>query len=173
MANTPSNTPATSEPIDPGAPGWRSLVGFVAVCLTAAAFGALLTVPGVGTWYAGLHKPEWTPPSQLFGPVWTLLYMMMAVAAWLVWREHRDASRMKAINLFLAQLVLNVAWSACFFTLRSPALAMADIAVLWLAIVWTTAAFARITLGGALLMLPYLAWVTFAAALNFAIWRLN
>jgi tryptophan-rich sensory protein len=150
-----------------------SLVLWIAGCLLASAVGAMATATSVTTWYQQLQRPPWTPPDGLFGPVWTVLYVTMGVAAWLVWREERGRDRRRAIVLFLAQLLVNVAWSWLFFGLRSPGLALVDILVLWALIVATTIAFARVRPSAALLLLPYLAWVSFAMALNLSIWRLN
>jgi tryptophan-rich sensory protein len=123
-----------------------------------------------GTWYGSLNKPEWNPPPWIFGPVWTALYLIMAVAAWLVWR--RDGWRWP-LRLFFTQLLLNVAWTPVFFGAREIGLAFAVIIALWLAILFTMLAFLRISKAAAFLLLPYLAWVTFAAILNFTLWRLN
>jgi tryptophan-rich sensory protein len=139
----------------------------------AAGLGAWLTSRSVATWYPTLVRPAWTPPAWAFGPVWTALYLLMAVAAWLVWRERARAAVGVPLALYAAQLVLNVAWSGLFFGLRSPAAALADIAALWLAIAATLVAFARVRPLAAGLLAPYLAWVTYAAALNWALWRLN
>lgn len=147
---------------------WLGLLVALAACYGAAAIGTQFTP---GEWYAGLVKPSWNPPSWLFAPVWTVLYGMMAVASWLVWRT-RAAVR-TALTLFALQLVLNATWSWLFFGLERPDLAFADIVLLWLALLATTAAFFRIRAAAGILMLPYLFWVSFAAALNFAIWRLN
>ena len=118
-------------------------------------------------------RPEWAPPSSVFGPVWTVLYALMGIAAWLVWRERHTPGSRRALLLFGAQLVLNTLWSWLFFAWHQGGLAFLDIVVLWLLIVLTIVAFWRIRpLAGALL-LPYLAWVTYAAALNLAVWRLN
>ena len=143
----------------------------IAVCLGAAWLGSLLTRPALTPWYAGLAKPSWTPPNWLFAPAWIILFLAMAFAAWLVWRQ----SSLTAVpmQLFLVQLVLNVGWSAVFFRLRSPGAAFVEIAMLWCGILITTIAFKRIVPLAGWLMIPYLTWVTFAAALNFAIWRLN
>lgn len=146
------------------------LVFWLAVTFAAAAVGSRF-LPGA--WYATLAKPTWTPPNQVFAPVWTLLYVLMAVAAWMVWKQ--DASRIAWLPLgaFALQLVLNAAWSWCFFGLHRPDLALLDIAALWLALAATVALFWAVRpLAGALL-LPYLAWVTFASALNGAVWWLN
>jgi benzodiazapine receptor len=147
------------------------LISCIAVCLGAAGLGSLLTQPALRPWYAGLAKPWWTPPNWLFGPVWTILYLAMAVAAWLVWR--RSSLTAFPMQLFLLQLLLNVAWSAIFFHFRAPGWAFIEIATLWCAILLTTIAFGRSAPLPGWLMIPYLMWVTYAAALNFAIWRLN
>ena len=143
----------------------------IAVCLGAGWAGSLLTRRALQPWYGNLTKPHWTPPSWLFGPVWTILYVVMAVAAWLVWRH----SSLSAVPmwLFLLQLLLNVAWSAVFFRFHTPGWAFVEIAVLWCAILLTTIAFGRTVLLAGWLMVPYLLWVSYAGALNFAIWRLN
>lgn len=146
------------------------LGAFLLLCFGAAAFGAQF---GPGEWYASLNKPSWNPPNWIFGPVWTLLYTMMATAAWLVWR--RGGFRLNAAPLcvFLLQLVLNGLWSWLFFGLRNPAAAFAEIVALWLAIAATLWLFLPASRIAAWLLAPYLAWVTFAAVLNFTLWRLN
>ena len=147
------------------------LIVCIVVCLGAAGIGSLLTTPALRPWYEGLRKPRWNPPNWLFGPVWTVLYLAMAIAAWLVWRKAGlTAAPMK---LFLTQLVLNVAWSALFFRLRSPGLAFGEIVVLWFAILATTIGFWRAVPAAGWLLVPYLIWVSYATALNFSIWRLN
>lgn len=151
---------------------WVGLAISVVVCFAAAGFGSLFTAPAIGGWYAGINKPSWTPPNWLFGPVWSALYLMMAVAAWLVWRE-TGLTRGAALKLFAAQLLLNALWSYLFFGLKRPGFAFAEIVLLWVAILATTLAFRRVTPAAAWLMVPYFLWVTFAAALNFQIWRLN
>ena len=124
-----------------------------------------------GEWYQSIAKPSWTPPGWLFGPVWTVLYALMAVAAWRVWRTAPAPARSLALGLMLAQLVLNAAWSPLFFGLRSPALAFVDICALWLALVWTMVAFRRVDAPAGWMLVPYLAWVSFALVLNGAIWQ--
>jgi len=154
----------------------RQAVGFVvsiAVCFGAAGIGSMLTAPSIGGWYAALLKPAWTPPNWLFGPVWSALYLAMAVAAWLVWRRVGFSGDRGALTLFAAQLVLNVCWSAIFFWAHRPGLAFAEIVLLWLLILATAVAFRPVSRAAAWLMAPYLVWVAFAAALNFSIWRLN
>lgn len=143
----------------------------IAVCLGAGWLGSLVTRPSLTAWYEGLAKPHWTPPDWLFAPVWTTLYVTMGVAAWLVWR--RRSLETIPMRLFLVQLLLNVAWSAVFFRFRSPGWAFLEIVVLWCAILLTAIAFGRIARIAGWLMAPHLLWVSYAAALNFAIWRLN
>ena len=145
---------------------------FFLACFLAAALGSAFTAASVGSWYPGLAKPPWTPPAGVFGPVWTALYSLMAVAGWLVWRRGGEA-RWGALRWFAAQLALNVGWSAIFFGLRLPGPAFAEILVLWLAIAATLVASWRVSRTAGLLLVPYLLWVGFAAALNLAIWRLN
>jgi tryptophan-rich sensory protein len=147
-----------------------ALAGWVLLCFGAAAFGGLF-MPG--EWYASLKKPSWNPPGWVFGPMWTTLYVMMAVAAWLVWRQGGWGKQRKPLVIFLAQLVLNAAWTPLFFGLKYPGLAFAEILLLWLAIAATVAVFRRVSCAAAWLLAPYLAWVSFAAALNFTLWRLN
>ena len=143
----------------------------IVVCLGAGWLGSLLTRPALMTWYEGLSKPNWTPPNWLFAPVWTILYVGMGVAAGLVWR--RSSLTALPMQVFLLQLLLNVAWSAVFFRFRSPGWAFLEIVVLWCAILLTAVAFGRIAPVAGWLMVPYLVWVSYATALNFAIWRLN
>ncbi|MGD0962445.1 MAG: TspO/MBR family protein [Candidatus Acidiferrales bacterium] len=147
------------------------LVASVAVCLGAAGLGAFMTTPALRPWYAGLNKPPWTPPNWLFGPVWTVLYLAMAVAAWLVWQ--RTGLRHRPMKVFVLQLALNVAWSGLFFGFRSPGAAFAEMIALWLAILATLIEFWKTMPAAGWLFIPYLIWVSFAAALNFSIWRLN
>ena len=143
------------------------LAGWLALCFGAAAAGARCKP---GPWYAALQKPAWNPPAWIFAPVWTILYALMAVAAWMVWRQ---AGLVPEHGLFVAQLALNAAWTWLFFGLRRPGLALAEIAALWLAIVATVVAFWSVLPLAGLLLVPYLAWVTFAGALNAALWRRN
>jgi benzodiazapine receptor len=143
----------------------------ILVCLGAAGLGSFWTTPALRPWYTSLSKPRWTPPNWLFGPVWTILYVAMAIAAWLVWRKvGLEAVQMQ---IFLLQLLLNVAWSALFFRLRSPGTAFAEIIMLWFAILATSIEFWRAVPAAGWMLLPYLVWVSYATALNFSIWRLN
>lgn len=152
---------------------WLILALSVLICLGTAGLGAAWTNLSVGDWYAALNKPSWNPPNWVFGPVWTALYIGMAVAAWLVWRKNGLAAAWLPLLLFGVQLFLNAAWSALFFGMRSPGIAFADIVLLWIAILATIVAFGRISSLAATLLVPYLAWVSFATALNWSIWRLN
>jgi len=144
------------------------LLGFLVVTFVAASFGALF-MPG--EWYAALTKPAWTPPNWVFGPVWTVLYVLIAVSAWLVWRAQPRLS--SALGLWLGQLGLNGVWSWLFFGLQRPGLAAIDIVVLLVAIGATAYMFARVSRPAALLLLPYACWVGYATTLNIAIWHLN
>ena len=147
-----------------------ALAGWLVLSFSAAAIGGFF-MPG--DWYAALKKPSWNPPNWIFAPVWTTLYAAMGTAAWLVWKRGGFAGQRVALSFFLAQLLFNALWSPLFFGIHHPGLAFADIALLWLALLCTVAAFWKASpLAGALLV-PYLAWVTFASALNFALWRLN
>jgi tryptophan-rich sensory protein len=149
-----------------------SLVGWLLLCFAAAALGAIASA-NAPEFYAQLARPAWAPPAWLFGPVWAVLYLLMAIAAWLVWRERGFRGAPVAIGLFTIQLGLNSLWSWLFFAWHLGALSFVEIVVLWGLILATTVAFWRVRpLSGALL-LPYFAWVTFAAALNYAIWQLN
>ena len=149
---------------------WLGLAFWLGVSFAAAWVGSHFQP---GEWYARLNKPALTPPGWLFGPVWTVLYACMALAAWLVWRKRGLAGAKRELALFAVQLALNVAWSWLFFGLRSPGLAFADIVLLLAAIAATTAAFWRVSTTAGLLFVPYLGWVAFAGVLNFAIWRMN
>lgn len=146
------------------------LVLAVVVCFAAAGIGAQF-MPG--EWYASLEKPSWNPPNWIFGPVWAVLYLMMAVSAWLIWRERGWQGGRIPLMIFAAQLVLNAAWSWLFFGQYRPDLALVDIVALWLAIVTTIRVFQPISRTAAWLLVPYLCWVTFATLLNLALWRLN
>jgi tryptophan-rich sensory protein len=135
--------------------------------------GAAATATSVGGWYQTLAKPSWNPPDWLFGPVWSMLYLMMAVAAWLVWRGHGWRAARPALTWFGIQLALNVTWSFLFFGLHRPGLALVEIISLWLSILATGIAFRQTSVAASLLLVPYLAWTSFAVFLNFALWRLN
>lgn len=147
-----------------------ALVALLALSFGAASMGGFF-LPG--EWYADLHKPAWNPPNWIFAPVWSALYIMMAISAWLIWKRGGFSCQRVALSLFLLQLVFNALWSPLFFGLRNPVLGLVDIALLWLALLFTTFAFWKVhALAGALLA-PYVAWVSFAGVLNFTLWRLN
>ena len=126
-----------------------------------------------GEWYAVLAKPSWNPPSSVFAPVWSTLYVLMGIAAWLVWRKVGFAGAPVALGLFVVQLVLNSLWSYLFFGIHQPGAAFVDIVVLWLVILATTIGFWRVSVPAGVLLLPYLCWVGFASVLNLQLWRLN
>lgn len=148
------------------------LFGWLLLVFAAAALGGWASA-SAGDFYRDLVRPPWAPPGWLFGPVWSVLYTLMGVAAWLVWRRAGFAGARGALLLFVAQLAANALWTWLFFAWRLGALAFAEIVVLWLLIAATALAFDRIDRRAALLLLPYLAWVGFACALSFATWRLN
>jgi tryptophan-rich sensory protein len=148
------------------------LAGWLAASFATGAIGALATARA-SAFYGALSQPVWAPPGWLFGPVWTLLFILMGLAAWLVWRENGFRGARLALGLYGLQLVANALWSWIFFAWQLGAVAVAEIAVLWLLIAATLAAFWRLHRLAALLLLPYLAWVSFAAALTFSLWRLN
>jgi translocator protein len=148
------------------------LVGWLLVSFAAAAIGGVASA-NADTFYEQLRRPAWAPPSWLFGPAWTVLYVLIGVAAWLAWRERRVAEARGAFALFFVQHAANALWTWLFFAWRNAGLAFAEIVVLWGLILATLVAFWRIRpLAGALLV-PYLLWVAYAAALTFAVWRMN
>ncbi|TPG09883.1 tryptophan-rich sensory protein [Rhodanobacter glycinis] len=148
------------------------LIGWLLLSFAAAAIGSIASIQAAA-FYQQLAQPSWAPPSSVFGPVWSLLYALMGIAAWLVWREGGWRRQRGVLALFVLQLAVNALWSWLFFGWHRGALAFADIVLLWLLIVATTIGFWRVRpLAGALL-LPYLGWVSFAAALNYAVWHLN
>jgi len=149
------------------------LIAWTGLCLGAGLIGSVFTTRSVGDWYLALSKPSWTPPQGVFGPVWTVLYVMMGVAAWLVWRRSGLVAAALPLALFAVQLVLNIAWSAIFFGMRQPGWAFVDIVALWVAVFVTMIAFYRVTPTAGVLLAPYLVWITFASALNLSIWRMN
>ncbi len=146
------------------------LAGFVVACGFAASMGAFFAP---GAWYERLAKPAWRPPNWLFAPVWTLLYVMIAVSGWLVWRTDGFAGAALPLAVYALQLLLNAAWTPLFFGLHRPDLAFFEIVLMWVAIAATIVLFAAVNPVSAWLLAPYLVWVSFASALNFAIWRLN
>ncbi|HKI02070.1 MAG TPA: TspO/MBR family protein [Thermoanaerobaculia bacterium] len=148
------------------------LLGWLAVSFSAAAIGGLASA-NAGDFYRELIRPEWAPPAWLFAPAWTVLYLLMGIAAWLVWREDGFREASTALTLFLIQLAANALWSWLFFVWHLGGFAFGEVLILWLLILCTMIAFWRVRpLAGALL-LPYLGWVTFASALTFSVWQRN
>ena len=149
-----------------------ALIGWLAICFLAAAIGAAASVQA-DTFYAQLIQPDWAPPAAVFGPVWTILYALMAIAAWLVWKARNSPMARMGLFVFFLQLALNTLWSWLFFRWHLGALAFVDILVLWALIVATLVMFWRVRPLAGVLLVPYLLWVSFAAALNYSIWQLN
>lgn len=146
----------------------------IAICQIAGLVGSIFTTPAIPLWYASLAKPSFNPPNWVFAPVWTTLFLLMGIALYLVLREFPEKPSSKnALIAFAIQLALNTGWSIMFFGLKSPLAGFIWIVILWLAILVTIITFSRITKTGAILLLPYILWVSFATILNFFIWRLN
>jgi tryptophan-rich sensory protein len=167
-------------------PNWLALLAFIVLALAAGVIGALFapgaTTPGVataglsgstGAWYASLTKPAWTPPDRWFGPVWTLLYVLMGTSVWLVWRERYHRGRNPALLAYAIQLALNALWAPIFFGTKNIGAGLFLIVALWLTLVWTLREFSAVRPAAAWLLLPYLGWVSVAVALNLSIWRHN
>ena len=152
---------------------WFSLGGFLLITFAAAGIGSLFTAQSVSSWYQLLEKPSWTPPDWLFGPVWTVLYLSMAVSAWLVWNRRADTTTARLLVLYFIQLALNTTWSILFFGLKQPGWAMVDIVLLWICIGLFVVASWRESRAASILFIPYWAWVSYAATLNGGIWLMN
>jgi len=151
-----------------------SLVVAVVIPLVVGGLGGIATAQSIPTWYQDLNKPAWNPPGWLFGPVWTVLYILMGIAAWLVWRQGWDNPQVQgALAIFGVQLLLNLFWSLIFFGLHSPGWAVLEIVILWGFILATTIQFYRLEPVAGLLLVPYQLWVTFATVLNATVWQLN
>jgi len=150
------------------------LAASVALCMLAGLVGSIFTTPQIAGWYSTLEKPAFQPPNWIFGPVWTVLYILMGIALFLVWRRGIAETKAKvALLVFLLQLILNAFWSFAFFGRESPGAGLVVIVALWLGIVATIAAFARVSRAAALILVPYILWVSFAAVLNASIYSLN
>jgi len=149
----------------------EKLIISVLICLLAGFIGSIFTTPAITTWYAALQRPSFAPPNWVFFPVWTSLFIMMGISLFLVWQKKEK--KVNALYIFAAQLVLNVLWSVVFFGLRSPLLGLIEIIILWIAILATILSFMKISRTAGYLLIPYILWVSFAAILNFSIWRLN
>jgi tryptophan-rich sensory protein len=152
---------------------WLGLIFSLALCFAVAGVSGSWTASEVPGWYRTLVRPSIAPPNWVFGPVWTMLYALMAVAAWRVWLAEPSPARGWAVGLFLLQLALNFAWSLIFFRMHQIGWALAEVILLWAAIGATALLFSRVSAVAAWLMVPYLAWVSFASILNAAFWRLN
>lgn len=148
------------------------LLGWLALAFAAAAIGAVASIHAAA-FYSALARPTWAPPGWLFGPVWSALYALMGISAWLVWRKRGFARARGALGLFIVQLAVNALWSWLFFVWHQGGLAFAEVVLLWFLIAATIIAFWRISRVAAVLLVPYLAWVTFASVLTFVVWRLN
>ncbi|OPX69177.1 MAG: TspO/MBR family protein [Methanoregulaceae archaeon PtaB.Bin056] len=150
------------------------LLAAIVICNLAGIIGSLITITGEGSWYAAIEKPSFNPPGFVFGPVWTTLYILMGISVYLIWMEGTGRRDVRvALTFFSVQLALNALWTFLFFGLQSPFLGLVEIIILWLFIIATIVAFYRINKNAAFFMVPYLAWVTFAAFLTYSIWILN
>lgn len=153
---------------------WKKLIASLVICQLVGLLGAIFTGPAIPTWYAALEKPPFVPPEWTFSVVWTFLFLLMGISLYLVWNKGWDRRDVRlAIGVFGVQLFLNFLWSVLFFGMRLPLLGLVEIVFLWLAIVATIWLFYRISRTAGLLLLPYLAWVSFAALLNYYIWLFN
>jgi tryptophan-rich sensory protein len=157
-------------------PNWLALLAFIGLALAAGAIGAAFA-PGLSAatdqWYAALVKPGFSPPNSWFGPVWSVLYVLMGISVWLIWSERYHRGRRAALGAYAIQLLLNALWAPLFFGAHDIGAGLFVIVALWLAIAWTMREFAAVKAGAAWLLAPYLLWVSFASALNLAIWKLN
>jgi benzodiazapine receptor len=151
----------------------KPIIGLIIWLLVSLAAGFIGSRFMPGEWYEALNKPSWNPPNSVFGPVWTTLYILMGIAAWLVWRKVSFAGAHVVLTLFIIQLVLNSLWSFLFFGIHRPDMAFIEIIVLWVLILATMIGFWRISMSAGILFLPYLLWVSFASVLNLQLWRLN
>lgn len=153
---------------------WLKLILAILVCESAGFVGSIFTAPSIPNWYASLAKPALNPPSWVFGPVWTILYLLMGISVFLIWRESKKNEHLKsALILFGIQLALNAIWSPLFFGVQNPGVAFIVIIAMWTAILLTILSFIKINRLAAYLLIPYLIWVTFASYLNIGIWFLN
>ena len=152
---------------------WFGLVVSIGICLGAGGLGAIATTPEIEGWYRTVTKPAWNPPDAIFGPVWSTLYLMMGISAWLVWKQSEFKLVSKPLVFFVVQLCLNISWSFIFFGMHQIGWALFEIVLLWIAILTTIVVFFRYSKLAGWLLVPYLCWVSFAIVLNFALWRLN
>ena len=157
-------------------PNWLLLAASIAAALAAGALGTILSPrlsPSAGLWYATLTKPAWAPPDRWFGPVWVVLCVLIGTSVWLIWRERYHRRRNSALAAYALQLLLNAAWAPLFFGAKNIGAGLFVIVALWFAAAWTLREFAAVRPAAAWMLVPYLAWVSAASALNFAIWKLN
>lgn len=155
-------------------PNYLKLIISIVVCEFAGIIGSFFTSSSVSGWYAGIVRPAFNPPSWLFGPVWTILFVLMGISVFLVWKNGLERKDVRiAIYIFLVQLVLNTLWSIIFFGLKNPGGAFVEIIFLWISILFSIFAFAKVSKTAAWLLVPYILWVSFAAYLNYSIWSLN
>ncbi|PIY93631.1 MAG: TspO protein [Candidatus Magasanikbacteria bacterium CG_4_10_14_0_8_um_filter_32_14] len=155
---------------------FKKLIISVVVCQLAGVVGSVFTFSSISNWYVYLNKPSFNPPNWIFGPVWTVLFLLMGISLYIIWNNKAILQKNKkreAINIFVFQLFLNVLWTLLFFGLKSPALAFFEITVLWMTIFITIFKFKKFSSLAAWLLIPYLLWVSFASVLNFALWALN
>lgn len=153
---------------------FQKLIASIGICLFAGLLGSLFTTPAIPAWYGSLIKPSFTPPNWIFFPVWTILFVMMGISLYLVWRKGLHDKKVKnALIIFSIQLFLNVLWSGVFFGLRSPFFGLIEISILWIFIAANIIVFMKESRTAGVLLIPYIIWVSFAAVLNFMIWRLN
>ena len=150
-----------------------ALLGWLAVCFGVAIASSVFAARAIPTWYSALAKPPLNPPNHVYGPVWTALYALMAISAWIVWKTRPSACRRRGLRLFEIQLALNFLWTWIFFGAHQLLTAFVNIVSLWAAILLTILTFRRMSHTAAWLLVPYLAWITFAGYINFAIWKLN
>ena len=154
-------------------PTWK-LIFAILICEGTGVISGLIANTGMNPWFGTLNKPSWNPPAYLFAPVWTMLYLLMGISLWLIWKSNTPApQKSNAIILFALQLFLNFWWSIIFFKFHSPALALADIILMLILILFTIISFSKISKPAAWLLVPYIAWVSFATILNYTIWMLN
>lgn len=150
------------------------LVASLVICQLAGVIGSFFTIPAIPVWYASLEKPSFTPPDAVFSPVWITLFVLMGLSLYFIWREPLRQQGVKiALFFFTLQLVLNVCWSIIFFGLQNPFMAFIEIIILWIVILLTILVSLRVSRIAAILLIPYILWVSFAAVLNFFIWNLN
>jgi translocator protein len=157
-------------------PNWLALLALIGIALGAGAIGAIFSPGGsakAAAWYATLSKPGWAPPNSWFGPISTLLYVLMGTAAWVIWGERYHRKRAVALLAYAVQLLLNALWAPLFFGAKNIGAGLFVVIALWLAIIWTLREFLAVRASAAWLLAPYLIWVSFAVTLNLSIWRLN